>query len=159
MITFTVDGIQEMITRLGYVERGVVDLRQLGTWDWVQTEFYKIEKEQFDSEGSSGASGKWAALTPKYATWKQKKYGSLPILQLTGKLYKEMTTEAGVVEKKAQEMTLGTRLPYAGYHQGGKKPRPPLSMTPEQEDMLAEPVRKKMKQLIQNAGLSDLRGF
>lgn len=156
MISFTVEGVADLIARLGYVQQGFVDLRQLGTWDAVQAEFYKIEKEQFASEGSAGATGKWKPLTTKYAAWKLKNYGALPILQRTGELYKEMTTAAGIVEKKEQEMTLGSALKYAGYADAKRKV---VSMTPEQEDRLQEPIRKKMKQLIANAKLRDLRGF
>ena len=34
----------------------------------------------FATEGSSGASGKWVALSPNYATWKAEKGPGLPIL-------------------------------------------------------------------------------
>jgi len=156
MIRFTVEGIPDLIARLGYVERGTADLRQLGTWDAVQKEFYAIEKEAFASEGGTGATGKWAPLTAKYKAWKLKKYGPLPILQRTGQLYKEMTTEAGVVEKKEQEMTLGSNLKYAGYADAKRKV---VSLTAAQEERLEKPIVAKMKQLIANAKLRDIRGF
>jgi hypothetical protein len=157
MVTVEVEGINDLIARFGIVLKGTEDLRQLGTWDWVQSEFYKIEKAQFGGEGI-GASGKWKALSPKYKKAKLAKYGPMPILQATGKLYKSMTSQGGdaVVEKTAQTMTLGSKLPYAGY---AHKPRPVIDFSPEQEKQLMKPIQTKLKQLIANARLSDTRGF
>lgn len=157
-----VDGVLETVHALEKVERGVVDFRQLGTWDAVQSEFYKIQKEIFDTEGGAGASGKWAALSSPYAEIKQKKYGSQPILQATGRLYREMTTEAGVAEKKEQEIVLGSQLPYGGIHNrgGGRVPqRRILDLKEEHQKRLVAPIKKKMEQLIDNAKLRDVRGF
>jgi phage gpG-like protein len=152
-----VDGVNETLAAFLKVQKGVADLRQLGTWDWVQSEFYKIEKAQFGGEGI-GKSGKWKALSPKYKVWKQKKYGNLPINQRTQDTYKSLTSQAkgSVVEKQAQEMTIGTSIPYAGYIQ---KDRPLIDLSPEQEKQLVKPIQEKLKQLIQNARLSDERGF
>ncbi len=158
----TIEGKTGLLAALLQVQRGVVDLRQLGTWDWVQSTFYKIEKEQFGSEGAAGKGGKWRSLSPKYAVAKQRKYGDKPILQATGSMYRDLTTSAGYVEKKEQEMTIGTTRPYAGYHQNGtsKMPkRPPVDMTAAQEKELTEPIVKKLRQLVANARLRDVRGF
>lgn len=48
--------------------------------------FSPMELEQFTSEGSTSAFGRWQALTPRYAKWKKDKYGNLLIEQLTGAL-------------------------------------------------------------------------
>jgi phage gpG-like protein len=163
-VTVEVQGINDLVARFDQVRRGTEDFRQLGTWDWVQSEFYKVLKAQFGSEGAAGRSGKWKELSPKYKVWKQRKYGSLPILQLTGRLYRSLTSQGGdaVVEKSAQEMTLGTRVPYAGYHQSGTgrmSARKVIDFSPEQEKQLKRPIQEKLKQLIANARLRDERGF
>src|SRR4051794_8019067 len=45
-LEMTIEGTGELLSSFAQVERGLVDLRQLGTWDAVQAEFYKVEKEQ-----------------------------------------------------------------------------------------------------------------
>lgn len=158
-----VEGKEQLLSSFLEVQEGVVDLRQLGTWDWVATEFRKVEKEIFDSEGSPA---KWKELSPKYAVVKQKKYGNMPILQASGKLYRAMTGTSpdSVFEKQAQEMAIGTSLPYAKYHQSkdARKTlprRPMLDFTDEQKERIVEPIKKKLRQLIANAKLAERRGF
>lgn len=158
-----VDGLPQTVAAFKRVERGVVDMRQLGTWKWVASEFYKILKEAFSSEGSSGKSGKWAPLKPAYAAVKSKKYGNMPILQASGKLYKSLTSagaDGAVFEETANELTIGSSIPYGGYHQRGTSRMParePISLTESQTQRLLDPIRKKLEQLIDNAKLRDLK--
>lgn len=155
-----IEGMRELLASFKKVEEGMLDFRQLGAWKGVQAEFYKIEKEIFAKEGNAT---KWKALTPAYAKIKQKKYGSLPILQATGKMYSEFTSDAGNVTQTAQEMTFKFSQP-AGYHMS-KEPRSKmpyrssLDLTDEQERQIVKPVQDKLKQLIANAKLRDIRGF
>lgn len=164
-LNIEVEGANQLLASFLAVQKGIVDLRQLGTWDWVQSEYYKIVKAQFGSEGGAGLSGKWKPLTPKYRERKIKKYGDMPILQASGRFYKSMTSEGAdgsITEKKPQELTLGSSVPYGPYHQkgGGSLPRREvISFTPDQEKRLVKPIETKLKQLIANAKLSDLRGF
>jgi phage gpG-like protein len=162
-ISIEVDGVRETVAAFEKVERGIVDFRQLGTWDWVESEFYKIQKQIFDSEGSAGRGGKWKPLSTNYAVAKAKHYGNMPILQASGAMYREFTSKAGQVDKQAQEMTLGFSAP-AIYHMGkGGRTKMPyrssLDLTPEQEKTILKPVEKKIRQLIDNAKLRDIRGF
>lgn len=162
-ISVEVDGVQDTIRAFEKVEKGIVDFRELGTWDWVQSEFYKIQKEIFASEGAAGKGGKWKALSSPYAAIKQAKYGDMPILQASGKMYKTFTSDAGNVDKKADSMTFQFDAP-AGYHMGkggrGKMPyRSSLDLNPEQQKRLLEPVSKKLKQLIMNAKLRYYQGL
>lgn len=163
-----VDGVQSTIAAFDKVIRGTLDLRQLGTWDAVQKEFYQIEKDQFQSSGGVGRSGKWKELSPAYEKAKIAKYGTYALLvgplRATDRLYKSLTGPGpdAVVDKQAQEMTLGSSVPYGPYHQrgGGRLPkREPISLTPEQEKQLVKPIKKKLTQLIDNAKLRDVRGF
>ncbi len=163
-ISIDVDGAQTTIAAFEKVERGIIDLRQLGTWDWVQSEYYKCVKEIMSSEGSAGKSGKYAPLTTAYAVAKQKKYGNKPILQATGAMYASATTagNGAIVDKQAQEMTLGTSDRKAGFHQYGTSKMPArkiLDFTPEHEKRILEPIGKKLRQLVDNAKLRDIRGF
>ena len=163
-ITIDVQGEKAVIDALQKVERGVLDLRQLGTWKWVASEFYKVEKAQFGSEGSAGKSGRWQNLTSPYKEIKAKKWGEQPILQASGRLYKSLTANNAdsVYEESNLELALGSSVPYAGYHQKGTRrmaARPPISLNDEQIAQITKPIQKKLEQLIDNAKLRDIRGF
>ena len=158
MFTIEVKGLNELVAGFKLVEKGVLDFRQLGAWKAVRTEFYKIMKEQFSSEGSAGRSGRWKSLSPKYKAIKDRKYGVLPILQRTKRTYQSLTRQGAdtVVEEDAQAMSVGTKVPYAKYHQ---ETRPIISLTDAQEKQLMKPIQTKLKQLVANARLKELRGF
>jgi phage gpG-like protein len=159
-----VEGKEQLLSSFLEVQEGVVDLRKLGTWDWVATEFRKIEKEIFDSEGGASKVGKWKELSTKYKERKLRKYGPVPILHASGKLYRALsgTSPDSVFEKQPQEMAIGTSLPYGKYHQTGTSRMPrraPIDFTDEQKERLVEPIKKKLRQLIANAKLTTRRGF
>ncbi len=160
-IDIKVEGMADLLHAFEKVERGVVDLRQLGTWDAVEKEFYKVVKDVFAAEG--GKSGRWKPLSSPYKERKAKRYGNQPILQASGRFYKSMTGGSeSIVEKKEQEMTLGSNVPYGKYHHhgGGRLPaRPVVDFTAEQEKQIFAPISKKLRQLIANAKLRDIRGF
>lgn len=160
-----VEGKTELLSAFLKIHASLADLRELGTWDWVISRFYQVEKEQFESEGSAGKSGKWVPLTAKYEAIKARKYGSMPILQATQRMYKALTsanTPDSVVIKDRMELTIGTSLPYSGYHNTGTdkmQRRPPIDPTDEQKDKITEPIKLKLRQVIANARLRDKRGF
>lgn len=187
-ITIETVGLQELLDAFHGVEKGMLDFRDLGTWDAVEREFHKIQVEQFNSEGGAGKSGKWQALSSPYKEIKDKKYGQLPILQRSKRLYKSLTSRNAdsVFEVSAMEIVLGTKVPYAGYHQtgtrapgrraggrakgfvgpvfnlqgphkGGMPARQPISLTNEQEAQLLKPIQKHLKQIVANAKLRSLR--
>lgn len=163
-LTYKVEGTAELLASLSRVQEGLIDLRELGTWDWVATEFRKIEREIFDSEGSNSAAGKWAPLSPPYAERKLRQYGPVPILQASGRMYRAMTGSTGdsVVEQRPQEMTIGTSLKYPIYHATGTQRMPkrsPVELNDDQKRRLGDPIRKKLLQLIDNAKLKASRGF
>lgn len=156
---FSIDvtGERELIASFDKIEKGITDFRKEAVWVRVRQEFNRIEKEHFGAEGN-GKSGKWASLSSPYREIKAKKWGT-PILQRTKRLYKSLTQKTGdsVVEEKDLELTLGTSVPYGGYHQKGTKKmpaRPPIDMTEEQAKRLVEPIKKHLRQLAQNARLA-----
>jgi len=164
-LTITIDGAKELGDDFEYVRRGLVDFRQLGTWKAVASNFRKIEKQAFDSEGGTTKSGKWKALKPKYAAAKLKRWGPVPILTASGDLYRSLTQEGAkdaIYQETAQELVIGTSDKKAGYHQSGTSRMPkrsPIDFTPEQEKEMVQPVYDKLKQLIDNTKLRDKRGF
>lgn len=152
-----VEGTKELIAAFEKVQDGVADLRKNAIWFKVQQAAYKEIKAQFAGEGI-GPSGKWQELSSPYKEYKAKKWGNVPILQASGRLWKSLTRENGdaVVDKQPLEMTLGTTVPYAGYHQKGTKKmpaRPFYDFDQEQKERIAKPIVDGLKQLIANARL------
>lgn len=164
-VEITIEGKEGLLAAFKTLESGISDLRQLGTWKAVASEFYKIEKEQFSTEGGAGASGKWAPLSTAYEVQKQKKYGSVSILQASGKMYRSLTSSGGpdsVYEESAQELVVGSSSPIPGYHQSGTRRMPqrkPVDVSDAQKQRLADVLTAKLKQLAANARLRDVRGF
>lgn len=159
-----VEGLPELKAAFEKVQDGVADLRKNGIWLKVKQAAYRELKEQFSSEGAAGVGGKWKELSSPYKERKAKKYGSVPILQATGKLYRSLTRDGGdsVVDYQPLEMSLGTTVPYAAYHQRGtgKMPaRPVFDFTDESKKRILEPIQDGLQQLIANARLKSSRGF
>jgi len=126
-----IDGKEELARAFDTLGRTVSDFRP--AWPEIEQIFYRIELEQFDSEGARGG-GKWQALSPAYRKWKQVHYPGRPILVRTGRLKRSLSViGAGggdsIRDFRPLELTLGSRVPYGIYHQRGtrKMPsRPPM---------------------------------
>ncbi len=146
-VSIEVQGEEKLKVALTNMADAIDDLRPY--WNEVQQEFYRIEKQAFASEGTSGESGKWSALSPRYAVVKFKRWGAVPILTASGTLRDSLTSETSgsIVRKEKDELTVGSSVPYGRYHQSGtsKMPaRPPISLT---ENNRADLLRKLTKQL------------
>jgi len=103
---------------------GVADYRPI--WPVIEDDFYAQTKGQFASQGAEGGA-KWAPLKPEYAGWKAVHFPGAPILVRTGDLERSLTSpnDANAVRMEARKtLTLGTRVPYAGYHQRGTSKMP-----------------------------------
>ncbi len=84
--------------------------------------------EQFEKEGASGSSGRWAPLTDAYLARKTAKYGAQPILVASGEL-KEMMTDSGkFMGQKFKDRYVLWTLHYGLYHQTGTKKMPARKM-------------------------------
>lgn len=97
----------------------VADYRPI--WPVIEDDFYAQVADQFKTEGAEGGD-KWAPLTAEYAGWKEAHYPGRPILERTGDLMRSLTSPndpnaVRIEERKA--LTLGSRIPYAIYHQRG----------------------------------------
>jgi len=125
---------------------GVTDYRPI--WAMVEDDFYALEKRQFESEGAEGGDS-WQPLSPAYAEWKEAHYPGMPILERTGNLQQSLTNPADpdavcIEERKA--LTVGTRVPYAIYHQS-LEPRTVLPRRPE--IMLTEGFKRTVMHHVQ----------
>lgn len=148
-----VDGKPEFDRAFNRIDKHINDMRPV--WDYVQPEFYAIEREQFDSEGSAGASGKWPALSPQYAKQKASEYPGKKIMERTGRLRSALTgrTAHSVIEKEKDQLTLGTRLPYGRWHQrgAGKLPvRKAIDMSRGQKRRIQKAIQRGLLNVMRS---------
>jgi phage gpG-like protein len=109
---------------------GVSDYRPI--WPVIMDDFYAQEKDQFATQGAEGGDT-WQPLSPAYSAWKEVHFPGQPILQRTGDLERSLTssTDPNSVHIPGRKvLTLGTRVPYAIYHQS-IAPRTMLPRRPE----------------------------
>ncbi len=104
------------------------DLRP--AWENIVDDFIEGERKQFASEGRSGSGG-WRPLTSRYARWKQRRYGNLPIGTRSRRL--RNAAEGGSelqrrIEKR--ELVLRILTPYARFFHAD---RPVIELTAAQK--------------------------
>jgi phage gpG-like protein len=130
-ISVTVDGQKQFSGAVDAIAKGISDFRPV--WPEIELAFFRLELEQFNSEGSRGGS-RWKPLSEKYRKWKERHYPGKPILQRSGRLLRSLSVIGGgdsIREQEPLSLTLGSRVPYATYHQrgAGKLPqRPPMQI-------------------------------
>lgn len=112
---------------------GVTDYRPI--WPVIEDDFYAQEKAQFASVGAEGGA-QWAELKPEYAAWKEVHYPGTQILHRAGALESSLTSPNDPNTVRIEErktLTLGTRIPYALFHQVGtsRMPARPEILMPE----------------------------
>lgn len=124
---------------------GVNDYRPI--WPVIEDEFYAQEKDQFKSQGAEGGA-RWAPLTEEYAEYKEVRWPGKPILERTGDLVRSLTlpndpNAVRIEERKT--LTLGSRIPYALFHQMGTR----TPMPAREEIRLTEAWKRTAMQHIQ----------
>lgn len=90
-------------------------------WALIEADFYRMEQEQWASEGSRGGD-KWPPLSPAYAAWKARRYPGQPLMVATGALRDSMTKQGATGQVRVIDkfrMELGTEIEYGVYHQYG----------------------------------------
>lgn len=146
-----IEGVEVFSRAFNRLESGIDDFRSI--WPNVAKEFYAIEHEQFESEGSHGASGKWAPLSPAYKRWKETHFPGQPILKLTNSLYESLTSPdagASIFRIDRDEMTLGSKEPYAVVHQRGG--RPPISLNQDDKRRIQKAIQVGLVEFTRRAG-------
>lgn len=152
--SIVVDGEVEFSRTFERHDAALDDFRPI--WKGVVPEFRKIQREQFATEGAAGRSGKWKPLTPKYAAWKRRYYGNLPILQRTKRLFKALTTKTSdsVVEISKNELVLGTDIEYFKYHQRkGPRQRRVIDMSEAQLRRVQKTIQKLLFEEMRKGGI------
>lgn len=154
-IIATVDGAEAINRAFNRTDGYISDMRNFAPA--VSDEFYRAEKEQFDSEGSAGASGKWTPLSKAYAEYKAQKFPGQSILKATGALEESLTDLEGldaVFRISKDEIVLGTKVPYALAHQrGGRLPkRPVICLSETQKRRMQKAIQRELVEFTRKAG-------
>lgn len=158
MVKFSAEilGVEVLNRAFNRVEEHISDFRQV--FRGVPNVFYAIEAKQFGTQGGSGASGKWAALSPAYAKYKAKAFPGMPILQATTSLVDAMTSPDApdsIFRMDANELVLGTQREGATAHQrgSGKMPaRPIISFTEEDKRQITKAIQAELVQFTRRLG-------
>lgn len=133
MLRFTliVDNVAVIDRAFSRFGENISDLRPI--WDEVAKEFYRIEDEQFATEGGHSGNA-WKPLSAKYEKWKEARIPAQMILEFDGTLKHSLTgpnSKGSIRIDEPDGLALGSSLHYAKYHQQGtrKMPRrPPIDL-------------------------------
>lgn len=159
MIRFdvTVDGEQAFDRAFNRLDHSVSDFRPI--WPFVTGTIYGIFGKAFDTEGASTAAGKWKELSPAYAKRKAIEFPGQTILRREDTLFESLTDpEAAdaVFIPEADQLTIGSRTPYARAHQrgAGKLPaRPMISFTETDKRDIQKSLQRGLLQFVRSLGL------
>ena len=116
----------------------------------IALDFQAHMVQTFKSKGRTGA--KWPALTPKYAAYKNRVRPGRSLLVFDGDMIKSLVTSHdsnGIRKQKARSLVLGSKVPYARYHQDGTKnmrARPLFLLTRGVAERWADMVRDQIFQ-------------
>jgi phage gpG-like protein len=148
----------QMDRGIAHFADGVADYRPI--WPVIEDDFYALEKDQFKTEGAEGGE-RWKELSEGYAYWKEKEYPGKPILERTGDLKKSLTSPNDPNTVRIEErktLTLGTRIPYAIYHQSieprtsNLPRRPEIMLTEEFKRTVMHHVQTYLVQIASQSG-------
>lgn len=158
MIRFSAEvlGVEVLNRGFNRVDQFISDFRNI--WPFVTPEIYAINLEQLESQGARGASGKYAPLSPAYAKAKAIQFPGKPILQATGALFESLTSPDAfdsIYRPERDQLTVGTKVPYARAHQTGtgRMPaRPPISMNEQSKRRIQKAIQRGLVDFTRRAG-------
>lgn len=151
-----VAGVEVLNRAFNRVEEYISDFRSI--WPDVAAEIYAINAEQFESEGSAGASGKWAALSPAYARFKAIAFPGQPILQAEGHMVESLTDPEAldaIYRPEQNVLTIGSQDPKARAHHlglGNLPARPIFSFSERQKRRIQKAIQKNLVEFTRRAG-------
>lgn len=152
-VSISVDGKDQFDRTFSRLDANFDDLTPI--WPDVRDQFWKMEREQFDSEGSKGASGKWKSLSPRYNKQKIARYGAgKKILEASGDLVRSLTgaNPGSYYVAGKKEVAIGTTIPYGIHHQRG------AGRLPQREPIsFSEPQKRELMKVIQASLIKELR--
>lgn len=158
-IRITVQGEQRLRQALNRLATSIQDYSP--AWKPITQIFRDAMRGQFATGGGRGGK-KWAPLSRAYSRWKERVAPGRPILVLTGDLVLSLTTQTGdtIQNEQPLSLSLGTKLPYAKYHQNGTRrmpARPPLVILQKDADQMAKDMLALSQEYGSEAGFRVLR--
>jgi phage gpG-like protein len=141
-----VDGEKQFDRGFSRFTHHIEDLRYI--WKDVQKDFYEIEQKQFQSQGAH--SNTWQPLSKKYGEWKAKKHPGKQILELSGTLWKSLTSagaNGAVFISEPDSMAVGTSIKYAQYHQRGTRKMPkrkPIDLVEADKRQIGRTIHRRL---------------
>jgi phage gpG-like protein len=154
--TLVVDNVAVIDRAFSRFGDNVRDLRPV--WDDVAKEFYRIEDEQFATEGAHSGNA-WKPLSAKYEKWKESKIPAQMILEWDGTLKRSLTgpsSKGSIREETENELALGSSIHYARYHQQGtrKMPRrPPIDLNEGDKRRITKAIHRGLVKRNRRTGL------
>ena len=122
----------------------------------VESWFFEVETDMFQSGGATNKSGKWKELSSAYEEVKVKRFGTAALLQganvATERTKKSLTRKTAdtVIQKSKDEMAIGTSVPYAKHIQ---KARPIIDPSDSQIKDLRKRIKKSLLPYLRRSTL------
>lgn len=147
-LIYQVDGTEILRRELQNAAGAVSDLTP--AFEAAQTAFYDAEADNFQSQNTSGKSGRWADRSENY----EKRLGTFALLagveRLSDTLYKSLTrpnSQGSVSRIAPMEAEFGTSLIYAraqhyGYEPRNLPSRPLIDLSDAQIETMSDAKRK-----------------
>ena len=132
---------------------GMIDRSQNFTvvFQWAKRYLARANSENFTSGGLP--VGGWSLLKPKYSAWKAVRFPGMPLMQQTGKLFRDLASLNGSPnEINLTSATFGTRIEYAKFHQYGTTRMPKREIVFEPPLFARELAEKAAKHVVGKAG-------
>lgn len=151
-----IDGDIAIDRAFNRVDQQISDLRIFAPG--IAREFYAAEERLFQSEGASGASGKWVPLSKAYALFKTRSFPGKTILRREDTLYDSLTDPEApdaIYRAERDEITFGTRDPKArAHHRGrGRLPaRPVISLSESDKRRIQKSIQRDLVRFTRNLG-------
>jgi phage gpG-like protein len=115
-----VNGIGKVKTFLAQVRLKAKDFRPV--YKTIRDDFFRVERDQFSTQGSRGPGSAWKPLNPSYAARKAKVAPGRGILVLSGDMRRSLVSLGGtgaIDDIKRQSMRMGSTNKFAQWHQVG----------------------------------------
>ena len=123
----------------------------------IVADFRKGEREQFATEGRYGSGG-WVPLSLRTQLFKAQYYPGATILVRTGRLRESLaaSTADTIEELRPLRLQVGSRVPYAIFHQHGTSqmpPRPPIDLPETQRTRWHKIIHARLVHEARTQGL------
>ena len=170
VISFSVEGDKEFAIAFRKAMKRIRSFRAVLKGP-VRTRIHRFFRDRFKSSGSIGGE-RWRPNTPATLRWKRRKGGRLEVLRFGDQLFDSLTRRHAnyqIFDVGTHHVEIGTRVPYAKYHQQGftvrqifgrplKKPVrvPPRPILP---DYIPKEYAREWAELLIDYALKDFEKF